>query len=246
MRVMRLRSGVTPRALAQVRAAPGVEWAQDEQGDVWLRAESLEACEGLPFMAQYVCEDSDSLVPLGCRLPVARLPKVLEWRSLEGWLRLVFPLAALPGELNDSDSIPLPLVRDHEERPPNVLLTTLEPLLSYVEEAAAVRLGRLRFAVSGDGEAVVLGEPLLPIRGQRYHLHECLALPIGQVPEFTLTAEALRQSFGLAKAEWALLRGDTFDRLGDDDFIPLTRSAVRLTYERLHMQDALAVEEEGG
>ena len=157
---------------------------------------------------------------------------------------LRLPMGAIAGHLQEHDRGSLELVRSSiADQAPNLMVTTLAVVYDYVNGASEVRLAGLRFAASGDGQAILLGDSLLPVLGKRYYLSEGLALPLGWEMSMPLRGDSIKQCLGLAASELAVIHEDgTFDRLRDDDFLRLTRSSVRLTFERVKMQEALEEE----
>ncbi len=222
-----------------VREMPGLEiafsnevvWLQCQKGD----STDLQRLSAMPHSLVYHLGDELQLVPLGCRLPTARLPESLSWSSLKSWLDLRFPVAALPGKVDSSARVALELKRGLSGKvEPNLLLTTLSDVNAYVDRAAEVRMKGLSFAVSGDGQALVSGSPLPPVRGTYFYLESGLAIPLGYKLSLPVGGEVVRQALRLSKGEFAVMHEDrSIDRLCRDDFVALTRNAVRLTLARL-------------
>ena len=226
-------------AFAVVREIPGLEVAFSKKA-VWLRDQSGEDSSGqrlraLRHEAVYQTGEGGWLIPLGSRLPTARLPEELRWQSLKGWLEVRFPTAALPGVLEEADRVPLELQRDVARSvEPNLLLAQLSELEAYVARAAAVRLKALSFAASGDGEVLVRGGPLPSIPGVYFRLEEGLAVPLGYRLSLPVGGEVVCRALGLNDGEFAVMCEDqSIARVRDHDFLELTRSSVRHTVERL-------------
>ena len=234
-----LAPSVRVTALLEVRDIQGLELANEEGGCVWLRGDvdeegALARLRALPQSEVFRWADQELLVPLGKWLPVARLPVGLSWRALSTALVLRFPVAALGGELLPDARVPFSLRRDHAvERVANLLMVSLTTVLGYMDCAAAVRLQGLRFAASGEGKVVVIGEPVLPLPGDLFHVTEGLALPLGWRLGVPVRGAMARRVLGLEEQEIAVVGLDgRFDRVCLSDFLPLSRGAVRLTYER--------------
>ncbi|MGI4874108.1 MAG: hypothetical protein ACRYFX_23355 [Janthinobacterium lividum] len=218
-------------ALGSVRDQPGLQAATDA-GQVWLRGlpatELLPlALRQLPTRAAYVADTEGRLFPVGKHTPTGRLP-LLAWQPLAQLVPLEVPTAALPGQVPPAGT--LRLVAATRPRPGTALLTTLAALAQYAETAPAVRLAAWRFAVSGRGQALLLGTPLPPLPGQELWLSEGLLLPAGLESEVPLAARLLAHRLN-PSGNAVLL----FDAAGEWEFIaaeylhPVTRAAVRLT-----------------
>jgi hypothetical protein len=222
-------------ALSMLRGFAGVECAVD--GDaMWLRGMSDDdrlrtALHALPGGQQFEQWERDGLRPLGKTVPTDRLPS-LEWRPLTAVVQPTLAAPALAGRL--SEKCPLRLVRSSNIETPNVLRTTLEPLARYAAHAPQVRLQKCVFSACADGRIVVRGEPLPPLDGQLFFERCGVAAPAGWRVEPALDAEVMAGAFGLAAGDLCLLiDADRVERIGADEFVRVTRSAVRLTVERL-------------
>jgi hypothetical protein len=111
-----------------------------------------------------------------------------------------------------------------------LLLTSLETFKQHVLTAAQVRLGRLQFAADGQGNLLVRGKPLPPLPGQRYVLHQGVAVRAGFTWEPMVGAEVLARAFGVSGDSIVLWQeDDSLTRLHGEQFIPVTRSAVLAT-----------------
>lgn len=269
MVILRLHPEVSLDALARVRGVRGLNLARSEDPPaLWLGGEvedrrDLQLLRTLPAEGIYQAREPDDcsggsregeatmssaakiLVPLGKTLPVERLPEDLIWKPLRECLELRLPTAAMAGQLEGRHA-EVKLVRNGEAvRAPNLWLTSLEELHAYMDTASSVKFAGLRFAVSGDGKALLLGGPMLPLPGSGYHFEEGLALPSGWALSVPLSGQMARRWLGLSAAEIAVMHDDgTFDRLTGDDFLPLTRSAVRLTWGRVRGTPVLQGEDQ--
>jgi hypothetical protein len=138
------------------------------------------------------------------------------------------PAAALPA--NRPAAIPLRLVRSTLEREPELLLTGLEEFKEFATAAAQVRLDRLQFAANAEGSVIVRGRPLPPLPGRRFVLHAGVAVPAGFAWEPAVSAEALARRFGVSGDAVVLWAEDgTIARLQGEQFVPVSRSAIRAT-----------------
>ncbi len=244
--LIKLPGTVAASALAALRESP-VEIASD--GDsIWLRCEVLSKdLEGLihrlPHVGIFRLAPNGKVIPLARRLPVDTVPEELLWEPLRTKLTPQLPSVALSGEIRDSDRLTLRLVRvGMKNGKPNMLVSSMEELHCWAERAAESRLRPLRFASSGDGRVALIGQPLPALPGRFYSVNDALAIPLGFALEPALSVASLRRLLQLAPAEYALFREDgSFERLCQDDFLHLTRSAVRLTWERYQLDGAVSL-----
>lgn len=218
-------------SLATLRLAGGIEVGEDG-AMIWLRGhrgdERLSAMlAGLPARARYDWLASNQIRRIDRRIPSARLPH-LQWQSLNTWLQVGIPAAAIPGA--PPAAVPLRLVRSTREFEPELLLTRLEELKQFAATAAQVRLDRLHFAANAEGFVLVRGRPLPPLPGRRFVLHSGLAVPAGFSWEPAVSAEVLARRFGVSGDAVVLWAEDgTITRLHGEQFVPASRSALRAT-----------------
>jgi hypothetical protein len=185
----------------------------------------------LPARARYELLPPNQLRLIGERVPSARLPEVI-WQPLNRWIQPGVTTSALPGDI--PSGVPLRLVRCSREQAPELLLTSTEIFLSYTQQAPRVRLERLQFAADERSRVLVRGTPLPPLPGQRYVLHGSVAVPVGFGWEPAISVEALARVFGISGDALVLWdEAGTYSRLHEEQFIPVTRSAVRATVKAL-------------
>jgi hypothetical protein len=141
-------------------------------------------------------------------------------------------MAALPASL--PGAVALRLVRSADERDPDLLLTRLGEFHGFVLRAAGVRLERLRFAVSDDRRVLIHGTPLPPLPGQRFVLHQRVAVPAGVTWQPAVSAEVVARRFRVSGDALVLWNEDnSITRLHTEQLIPVTRSGVVATVKAL-------------
>jgi hypothetical protein len=226
---LRRTSGV--QVCEQTDLVPGVEGcAQTDL--VWLRGESAEdeftrRLLAMPESQLFVVIGLDEIVPHGARVPVGRLPEGT-WQPLSRWLVVTLEPAALPAR--GGERVRLRMMPSNSEREANVLLTSFECFAEYAVNAPLVRLQRWRFAVSGEGVAVILGTPLPPLPGQLYCETEGVAVQAGWTWTPRVEATVVRQVLDLTVGDVALLHANgSWERIGGSHFTAATRSAIRRT-----------------
>jgi hypothetical protein len=217
--------------LAAIRLIIGIEIAE-VGSEVWLRGErdddTLNAkLSALPANARYEWLKPDQLRRIDQRVPSGRFP-ALQWQPLTEWMRVELTVAALPAL--EPRPVPLQLIRSTDEREPELLLTGLDAFQHFVSQAAHVRLSRLQFATAADGRVLVRGKPLPPIPGHRFILHCGVAVPVGFTWQPAVSPEVIERRFAVSGDALVLWNEDgTITRLHGEQFIPVSRSAVRAT-----------------
>lgn len=197
----------------------------------WLRGGDLGGAAAarlasLPAAARFDLRGGGQLFRPGGRVPIATLPQG-HWRPLRELLPVTAPATRLAGAL--PDGVPLRLVADDgPPRPEGALLTAWGTLAAWAEQAVAPRLSGLRFAVSADGDAVIVGLPVPPLPGERLTVAGRVLLPAGMTWRPAVEPRLLNLAMGVAG--WTLWRRNgRRETLPDAAFAALDRSAVRRT-----------------
>jgi hypothetical protein len=131
------------------------------------------------------------------------------------------------------------LVESGVEREAELLRTDLGALREYLRGAARLRWVRLGFAVAASGgEVLVRGTPLPALPGQRWARVGRVYVPVGFHWSPAVEPAVVEKVFLLAANEWLVWlpgRGEReagsgeVIRLTEEQFVPLTPSAVRAT-----------------
>jgi hypothetical protein len=115
-----------------------------------------------------------------------------------------------------------------------LMILPFETFFQWVLSAAAVRLSRLRFAVSDDTRACIVGQPLPSLPGENWCVENGVATPAGYALPKGVSAPLVAAKMKLAPGEIVLLHPDgSSERLPAEGFLEVTRSALRATAERL-------------
>jgi hypothetical protein len=227
-------------SLAPLRLMRGIEVAQKE-AFIWVRGssndEKLErVLRTLPAVARYEVTGGNRLRNLESRIPAETLP-ALNWQPVSTWWQVQLPSSPLTSTLSSSDCetvspVSLRIVRSAEERPIELLMTTLDHWREFALGAPEIRLRQLRFAVDADGNVIVRGKPLPPLPGRQFVLHGNIAVQAGFRWEPAVSADVLSRRLNLSGDALALFHDDgTFSQIEAEQFVPATRSAVRETAE---------------
>ena len=222
-------------SLSPLRQIAGIEVGEDG-AKIWLRGkqgdEKLNAkLAALPARARYEWLGLNELRQIDQRIPNGRLPN-LQWQPFGAWLQVQIPVAAIAGE--QPNPVPLRLVRSTCEQEPDLLLADLDDLVRFAAMAARVRLERLQFAANGNGKVLVRGRPLPSVPGQRFVLHGGVAVPAGFSWEPQVAPAVLARRFAVTDGALVVWSEDqTMTRLHSEQFVPLSRSALRATKQAI-------------
>ncbi|GGA89056.1 hypothetical protein [Puia dinghuensis] len=204
-------------------SGPGVCWVKG------FRPEDLESPEitSIPFKRLLYLRD-EHLFPAGGLVPLKQLPAGLAWIPLEKGLPLQLP-SFNHNYFGIQERLTIRLVPASIEKAPAALLAPLDVLRAYADMASSIRLKGLNWVVLDD-QALVVGEPLLPLPGEVYWRQGHHLLPAGFAFEFPFLVETIGANVGSPGA--CLLLWDKEGgclRIGRDMFCPLSRSSVRQT-----------------
>jgi hypothetical protein len=173
--------------LGQIRHWDNLKMAIDEES-IWIKdftGTQLDATElkTIPFAQLYYSRDN-LLFPKDSLLPSRKLPAVL-WTPIE---------RALPVELGSFNhnffgihqQQILQLVSTDKEQTATILAADIATAGKYIVHAPAVRLQSLQWLLVNDTEALIMGEPLLPLNGKTYWQKGPYIFPAGFAFEFDI------------------------------------------------------------
>jgi hypothetical protein len=229
-------------AARHLRAAPVEACAA---GDfVWLRGPELgpqfaAALLKLPALERGVPDTGGAVRRRDGSLPFARLPDG-PWRLLRDVLSPARHERLEPGP--PPATVALQLVRgwrdfsktgDARDDPasPAAMLVPADGFAAYAFVAPAVRLRRWSFALSSDGQALVLGAPLPPLPGVALIDRGRLLIEAGFVWQPDLSPAAVRRALApqIVANDWVLWTSHGAEVVPASSFVAASRSAVRLS-----------------
>jgi len=218
-------------SLGTVRCISGLLVAE-EDNTIWLRGinETINTdtrLKQLPVKNTFIVDENNMLFVPGGLTPIDQL-KEMQWQALSSFIKVELPVSVLPGK--PGKQITIKVIPSDSAKEGAALLTNLSDWKKYSETASAVRLNRLRFAVSDKEKVMIMGNPLPPLPGMEYWISNDILLPAGFDFEIPLTALFIRER--LNKNRDAILVFDMeggLERIEKTYFVPAKRSAVRLT-----------------
>jgi|GEM_PF-379936 len=221
--------------LGTMRRWQGLEVCEAD-GSVWLRAEHLDDeqwdyCRRLPGADRFTLTLDGRLLSVGKLVPHGRLPAG-PWRPIGVWLEVELPPRGFA--LPPPQPTGLALVRSTTERDAAWLLTEINAWCAYAATAPQVRLANWSFAADAAGRVLIRGTPLPPLPGTQFVVSEGIAVPVGFAWSPAVGAAVLRRVFRLERDDGVLWTADGVRRrIAAGDWVRATRSAVRLTRDRL-------------
>ena len=200
---------------------------------VWIKdfsAEQINAPEiqQIPYKKVYELKEN-LLFEYGNLLPSKKLPSGLLWTPI---------LRALPVSLPKfnhnffgvNHKIQLSIKASEEIKEAYALLVDYDELKLYIETAPGYRLEPLRWIVI-DKKALIIGSPLLPIKGSTYWLNHNFLLPTGYHFEWSALAKTLQEKLNPSGENLILWNNDnSYSIIPKKNIKPLSISSFRLTF----------------
>jgi hypothetical protein len=203
-------------------------WHQEQ---IWVKGIADNAFRKLPALHTWRMDAQNRLFAAGALTPDRTLP-LLEWQSLTTFIPVVMPPSGLPAITSHKHVVQLaPCAHTQESF---AIFTDISVLEVYVASAPQIRLKHLRFATSVHGQVLIAGIPLPPVPGMGYTLHERILMPAGYDFDPPIIRSLVAERLDAGKSNFLLFHvNGAYEIIPDTSFVPVTRSAVRLTAETL-------------
>lgn len=221
--------------LGELRTRPNLKLAIDKEL-CWLSGFNEEdvqskLIQGIPTKKIYA-EKNGMLFLWKSLLPSRHIPDVL-WTPIDRALRIESP-SYNENYFGLKEDIVVKIVPSELYNPPTAMLVELDLLEKYLIDAPAIRLTKIKWTVVNGNSALLLGTPLLPLKGNTYWKSGVHFLPEG----FDFELHSLNRSIEkkLSSEDATLLfwsEDGTYQIISADDFASLSRSSFRLTIEKL-------------
>lgn len=199
---------------------------------IWIKGFNLSQLESkevqcIPNKEIFSGKDGE-LFPFRSLLPLGRIPQLL-WTPIQ---------KALPVQVEEfnhnyfgvEEQIRIHLKREQDEREAVALQVNLGDLQTYLESCAEVRLQSLNWTLLGDIDALIVGEPLLPLPGTAYWKMGTMYFPLGYNLELPFLSEILREKLDPNPENlvfWS--QSGSYLSMRADNFRPLSLSSFRKT-----------------
>ncbi|MEO0734994.1 MAG: hypothetical protein AAFZ52_19305 [Bacteroidota bacterium] len=214
-------------ALYPLRQWPHLKMAT-EGGLIWLRDFTREDIESasvrrIPLLQRYYLQDA-RLYPVGNSLPVMVAPNLL-WTDLRRGLKVRLPKENF-NYFGVEHTHQLSLVHCAIPREVTATIVELVALGEYLYDAPSVRVAPLQWTILGIEHALILGTPLLPIRGQDYYQQAGFLIPAGWQLRYQTMASVYRDALADSSAYWYLLdENSQLSKVSKADFNHLSKGS---------------------
>ncbi|MFD1602482.1 hypothetical protein ACFSJW_21355 [Flavobacterium artemisiae] len=218
--------------LGAIRDWENVKVAFDSES-VWVKdfhSEQLNAIEiqQIPFHVIYELKEN-LLFKRGSLLPVKKLPSGLLWSPIMRAVPVTLPKFN-HNYFGIDQKLELRLKPSEIENEAYALLTNYDDLKDYIETAPDFRLKPLQWVIVKKN-ILIIGKPMLPIKGKTFWLKNDFLLPSGYDFEHSILAKTIQENlnpFGEDLIVWNT--DNSCFKITKESLKPLSISSFRLTF----------------
>lgn len=208
----------------------------NEDNTIWVKGFDDNQVNSIPVKSlpakTIYYEKAGKLFLLNSLLPERNVPAVL-WTPIDRALSVTLP-SFNHNYFGVIEKIKFALVPQHTEAAAVAMITDINTLRAYVEDAPGIRLERIRWCIFNFNQALLLGWPLLPIPGIAFWERNNMLLPAGFDFEFAVLEEVISKSINPDGAHLILWNTDSsYCAVAKNDVQPLSRSSFRMSYNQL-------------
>ncbi len=128
------------------------------------------------------------------------------------------------------------LIPSQTESEPTIMLCSLSDLKEYIESAPEIRLKNKKWVLLNNTKALLLGTPLLPIKGNVYEVQNDFIIPSGFQFELISIASIINQQINPTYQSWIVWNTDsTYFKVEKEKVQPLTLSSFRRSTHSLNL-----------
>ncbi|MBB4801935.1 hypothetical protein HNP37_001996 [Flavobacterium nitrogenifigens] len=162
-------------------------------------------------------------------LPLKKLPSGLLWTPILRALPILLPKFN-HNFFGINQKVKMTLKPSENTREAYALLVDCEELKTYIESAPKYRLEPLRWIVF-DKKALIIGTPLLPLKGDTYWFENNFLMPSGYDFEWNALTKIMQKKLNPTEENIVLWNTDnTYFNIPIINFKPLSISSFRLTF----------------
>lgn len=184
----------------------------------------------IPSKAIYY-EKENLLFPQNQIVPSKRVPIGLLWSPIAKLLAVQLPKENF-NFFGINEKIPLEIVSVDKEYPANAIVTTIEQANEYILNAPEMRLSALEWTIL-QGKILIIGTPLLPIKGNAYWQYQNHLIPCGYHFNHPQLAQYFYQKNKWQKELIVWQKDSGYIVVNKDLIKPLSISSFRLTLNKL-------------
>lgn len=203
--------------------------ANDDDGFIWIRGFTSTEIESvrvlsIPSAKKYYLKNT-RLYLLGHRLPYAVEPTLL-WTDIQRGLSLSLPSQNF-NYFGIDQSHSISIIPSDTVLKINVTLIDLEALYVFVKSAAKIRMSNLFWTIVDNTHAMVVGNPLLPIKGEDYYKFGCFIIPGGWKLKYEIMLPTYEKSLLDSSTSWYLINErNEMKKIRKSEFTELNKGSV--------------------
>jgi len=200
-----------------------------EDNLIWIRGFSLAEIDSstvlkIPFIMRYYLSGAH-LVPHGKTLPAMVEPNLL-WSPIQRGFKI-----SLPNENYNyfglDQTFQLSLVPCKEVKRINVTIVELKTLENYIHSTYNVRLKNLKWTILENDKALIIGTPILPVRGQDLYQNASFLLPAGWKLKYENLIKVYKRALGESIDYWYYVNEKShISKLRKSDFNLLSKGSL--------------------
>lgn len=204
-----------------------------EINTIWIKefsAEQINSSEILQIPYAKIYELKENLLfEKGKQLPAKKLPSGLLWSPI---------LRGLPVSLPNfnhnffgiDQTLDIALKQSEDVKEAYALLVQYQELKAYIEAAPKFRLEPLQWVVINN-KALIIGKPLLPLKGDTYWLKNDFLVPSGYDFEWPVLTQTFKDKLNPFDKNLILWNKDnSYSSIPKQNIKPLSISSFRLTF----------------
>ncbi len=188
------------------------------------------AIKSIPFKSLFY-QKGGKLFFLESLLPERTIPSLL-WSPIARALPVALP------NFNHNffgvkDKVEMRLVKSEKVYESTAIVTSIAVLEQYINTAPTIRLKKLTWALLDNNEVIVVGKPLLPIRGNAYYKRGSFIIPAGYDFDLELMEKTLSEIINPNEDKWIVWNlDDSYFTIAKEEVQLLTISSFRKTVNR--------------
>ncbi len=197
---------------------------------IWLKDLTFEQTQSvevnsIPYKKIYYTQGG-KLFLQNSLLPSQNIPSLL-WTPIERGLPVTLP-DFNHNYFGNEQKVNIQLIATEQEQEAIAMITSLENLRLFVENAPAIRLQNLKWIIIDNINAIVLGSPVLPIRGEMFWRDDNFLIPVGFDFDLSILKQSLAKLINPNQENWVVWQADgTYFLIPKNTFNQLSISSFR-------------------
>lgn len=186
----------------------------------------------IPSAKKYYIKNTQ-LYLLGNRLPNMVEPSLL-WTDIQRGLTLSLPTQNF-NYFGLEQKYSIAIVPTEITYKINVSLVKLEALYAFVKSAAQIRMSPLLWTIIDDTQAMIIGDPLLPMNGEDYYCHGCFIIPGGWKLKYENMLDIYGASLSNSSSYWFVINEkNKIQKIKKSKFVNLNKASVVQSYNLIN------------